>query len=66
MLDVAEIVLKKKKGKDGRGGGGGGGQKGKEEKKKKSGYCQATDIWGLGVVMFFTLGGYPPFIGDSV
>ena len=54
MLNVAEFVLKNK------------GKGGKKEKGGGGGYCQNTDIWGLGVVMFFALGGYPPFIGDTV
>mmetsp|Transcript_28364 Transcript_28364/g.62333 ORF Transcript_28364/g.62333 Transcript_28364/m.62333 type:complete len:723 (-) Transcript_28364:91-2259(-) len=26
------------------------------------GYCQAADMWSLGVIFFFVLGGYPPFV----
>ena len=38
---------------------GGGGWEGE-------GFGKETDIWGLGVVMFFMLGGYPPFVGKEV
>eukprot|EP00008_Paramoeba_atlantica_P008299 CAMPEP_0201480164 /NCGR_PEP_ID=MMETSP0151_2-20130828/4703_1 /ASSEMBLY_ACC=CAM_ASM_000257 /TAXON_ID=200890 /ORGANISM="Paramoeba atlantica, Strain 621/1 / CCAP 1560/9" /LENGTH=272 /DNA_ID=CAMNT_0047861933 /DNA_START=396 /DNA_END=1214 /DNA_ORIENTATION=+ len=32
---------------------------------EKPTYAKPTDIWGLGVIMFFLLGGYPPFLNEK-